>query len=269
MNKIINDELILSKDVLKILNKIRKTYGIKINQTKEDKAFCDKINEIINKFNETIDTVKNESKNNNILFEWQTEFMEMISSLQSEIQENSMRDKPKYIDFKAYNEKAYSKLNYLFRRKKIMNIDEAKQVYGNADYLHSKYVEFLDLINWLNDNNLNIICEKNLFSGYLNIGVETYNELFANANEDVRLVFKNIDEGFTTQQFGALISNDRKSLERIQKTETYGQEMRQTQTDVQITNNTMAISFDDVMKKREKIKVDLKTNRNIIDYKEE
>ena len=103
----------------------------------------------------------------------------------------------------------------------------------------------------------------------MNIGVETYNELFANANEDVRLVFKNIDEGFTTQQFGALISNDRKSLERIQKTETYGQEMRQTQTDVQITNNTMAISFDDVMKKREKIKVDLKTNRNIIDYKEE
>ena len=146
MNKIINDELILSKDALKILNKIRKAYEIKINQTKEDKAFCDKINETINKFNETINTVKNESKNNNILFEWQTEFMEMISSLQGEIQENSMRDKPKYIDFKAYNEKAYSKLNYLFRRKKIMNIDEAKQVYGNADYLHSKYVEFLDIL---------------------------------------------------------------------------------------------------------------------------
>ena len=105
--------------------------------------------------------------------------------------------------------------------------------------LSDKFEVFIELINWLNDNNIVIIPEKTLFSAFLGITVEIYNDLLANSkNEEVKNLFKNIDEYFTTQQFGALINNDRKSLERIQKLKSYGQEMMQTQPDVlKITNN--------------------------------
>ena len=107
---------------------------------------------------------------------------------------------------------------------------------------------FLDLINWLNDNGLSIIPEKTLFSAYLGISVDTYNFLLKNASDSrVRNLFLNIDEYFTTTQFGALISDDRKSLERIQKTEIYGQEMRQTQPDTLIQNNTANLSYSELM----------------------
>ena len=122
---------------------------------------------------------------------------------------------------------------------------------------------FLDLINWLNDNGLSIIPEKTLFSAYLGISIETYNDILKYASDnEVRNLFKSIDEYFTTNQFGALINNDRKSLERIQKTETYGQEMRQTQIDNMIVNNTMNLSYYELMQKLEKKKT------NILDYKE-
>ena len=132
------------------------------------------------------------------------------------------------------------------------------------EWLQNKCNIFLELINWLNDNKLSIIPEKTLFSAYLGISVDYYNDLLNNASDiKIRNLLKSIDEYFTTNQFGALISDDRKSLERIQKTKTYGQEMLQTQPDVLNVNTTNVLSLSDIKKQIESKK------KNIIDYKVE
>ena len=103
-----------------------------------------------------------------------------------------------------------------------------------------------------------------MFSAYLGISVDYYNDLLNNASDiKIRNLLKSIDEYFTTNQFGALISDDRKSLERIQKTKTYGQEMLQTQPDVLNVNTTNVLSLSDIKKQIESKK------KNIIDYKVE
>lgn len=199
---------------------------------------------------------------NDILYQYKSAFITIIDELEEEIEFNRSQDKPLKTDYKIYNEKAYSKLNYIFRKQDILTLSQAEIKYNDYQILNEKYNIFLELINWLNDNKLSIIPEKTLFSAFLGISVETYNDLLLNSkNEQVRLLLKNIDEYFTTNQFGALINNDRKALERIQKTKTYGQEMTQTQPDVVNLNQTNVLSYNDIMQKIQR------KNNNIIDYK--
>lgn len=199
---------------------------------------------------------------NDILYQYKSAFISIIDELEEEINFNKSQDKPLKTDYKIYNEKAYSKLNYIFRKQDILTLSQAEIKYNDYQILNEKYNIFLELINWLNDNKLSIIPEKTLFSAFLGISVETYNDLLLNSkNEQVRLLLKNIDEYFTTNQFGALINNDRKALERIQKTKTYGQEMTQTQPDVVNLNQTNVLSYNDIMQKIQR------KNNNIIDYK--
>lgn len=199
---------------------------------------------------------------NDILYQYKSAFISIIDELEEEIEFNRSQDKPLKTDYKIYNEKAYSKLNYIFRKQDILTLSQAEIKYNDYQILNEKYNIFLELINWLNDNKLSIIPEKTLFSAFLGISVETYNDLLLNSkNEQVRLLLKNIDEYFTTNQFGALINNDRKALERIQKTKTYGQEMTQTQPDVVNLNQTNVLSYNDIMQKIQR------KNNNIIDYK--
>lgn len=201
---------------------------------------------------------------NDILYQYKSAFISIIDELEEEINFNKSQDKPLKTDFKIFNERAYSKLNYIFRKQDTLTLSQAEIKYNDYQILNEKYNIFLELINWLNDNKLSIIPEKTLFSAFLGISVETYNDLLSNSkNEQVRLLLKNIDEYFTTNQFGALINNDRKALERIQKTKTYGQEMIQTQPDVVNLNQTNVLSYNDIMQKIQR------KNNNIIDYKEE
>ena len=73
----------------------------------------------------------------------------------------------------------------------------------------------------------------------------------------------NREQKLRVGQFGALINNDRKSIERIQKIETYGQEMRQTQPDNLIVHNNLNLSYNDIM-------LEVKKKRqNVIDYQGE
>lgn len=227
--------------------------------TLRDRETRDNIKNLYDEIDKHINNIKND-----ILYNYKSEFINIIYDLKYEIEFNRALDKPIKTDTKSYNERAYSKLNYLFRKQRILIDDEAKKLYEN-DYemLYEKYTLFLELINWLNDNGLSIIPEKTLFSAYLGISVETYNNMLKYASDiNVRNLFVSIDEYFTTNQFGALINNDRKSLERIQKTETYGQEMRQTQPDNLIVNNTTNLSYGDLMLKL------AKQRQNVIDYKE-
>ena len=205
--------------------------------------------------------VLNNLKNDDLYY-YKSEFLNIIYDLKEEIAFNKGLEKPLKTDIKPYNERAYSKLNYLFRKQKLLSEDEAKGLYdSNYELLFEKYVMFLELIEWLNDNGLSIIAEKTLFSAYLNISVDTYNNMLKYASDiEVRNLFISIDEYFTTNQFGALINNDRKSLERIQKIETYGQEMRQTQPDNMIVNNNLKLSYNDLMQEI------AKKRQNVIDY---
>lgn len=226
--------------------------------TIRDKETKENLEKLIEDIDKHLDNLKNDK-----MYEFKSQFVGIINDLNEEIAFNRSLDKPIKTDYKPFNERAYSKLNYLFRKQKLLSEDVAKDIYeNNYDMLFERYEMFLELINWLNDNSLAIIAEKTLFSAYLGISVDTYNDLLKNAsNIEVRNLFKNIDEYFTTNQFGALINNDRKSLERIQKTETYGQEMRQTQPDNLIINNKTQLSFSDLMQEIQKKK------QNIIDYK--
>lgn len=227
---------------------------------KDTKEQLEKLIELIDKY---ID------KTNDVLYQLKKPFLPIIDELKEEIEFNKNQLKPIKTDVKPYNEKVYSKLNYLFRKNGLLKEEEARVYYNNYDNLQKKYEIFLELINWLNDSGLGIIPEKTLFSAYLGISVEMYNDLLKNASDNnVRNLFKNIDEYFTTNQFGALINNDRKAIERIQKTETYGQEMRQTQPEnLNIINNNQ-LSFSDLLQEIENKKQQSSIDTNkIIDYK--
>lgn len=250
------------KDLNYFRNKIYSFLKIYNNEnilTIRDKETHENLKNLVEEIEIHINNLENDE-----MYELKCQFVNIINELKYEIEFNRSLDKPIKTDIKPYNEKAYSKLNYIFRKQKLLSDDEAKIVYENDyDKLFDKYQKFLELINWLNDNGLSIIGEKTLFSAYLNISVETYNNLLKYANNiEVRNLFISIDEYFTTNQFGALINNDRKSLERIQKTETYGQEMRQTQPDNMIVNNTLKFSYNDLMQEI------AKKRQNVIDYKE-
>lgn len=239
---------------LKSISKEISEYNMQTIRDRETKQKIDDLIEELEDFSLKI--------NGDLFYYYQSNLMNIINELEEEIKFNKSLEKPIKTDFKPYQEKAYSKLNYLFRKNQKLNKNEAFVKYENFKELSDKFEVFIELINWLNDNNIVIIPEKTLFSAFLGITVEIYNDLLANSkNEEVKNLFKNIDEYFTTQQFGALINNDRKSLERIQKLKSYGQEMMQTQPDVlKITNNNQVISFSDIMQKIES------KRRNIIDY---
>ena len=227
--------------------------------TIRDKETRDNLEKMINEIEKHINSVKND-----LLYNYKHYFIDLIETLNKEIEFNRNQIKPIRTDFRPYNEKAYSKLNYLFRKDNILSGEEIKNNCDDFEWLQNKCNIFLELINWLNDNKLSIIPEKTLFSAYLGISVDYYNELLNNASDvKIRNLLKSIDEYFTTNQFGALISDDRKSLERIQKTKTYGQEMLQTQPDVLNVNTTNVLSLSDIKKQIESKK------KNIIDYKVE
>ncbi len=227
--------------------------------TVRDKETRDNLEKMINEIEKHINSVKND-----LLYNYKHYFIDLIETLNKEIEFNRSQIKPIRTDFRPYNEKAYSKLNYLFRKDNILSGEEIKNNCDDFEWLQNKCNIFLELINWLNDNKLSIIPEKTLFSAYLGISVDYYNDLLNNASDiKIRNLLKSIDEYFTTNQFGALISDDRKSLERIQKTKTYGQEMLQTQPDVLNVNTTNVLSLSDIKKQIESKK------KNIIDYKVE
>ncbi len=227
--------------------------------TVRDKETRDNLEKMIIEIEKHISSVKND-----LLYNYKHYFIDLIETLNKEIEFNRSQIKPIRTDFRPYNEKAYSKLNYLFRKDNILSGEEIKNNCDDFEWLQNKCNIFLELINWLNDNKLSIIPEKTLFSAYLGISVDYYNELLSNASDiKIRNLLKSIDEYFTTNQFGALISDDRKSLERIQKTKTYGQEMLQTQPDVLNVNTTNVLSLSDIKKQIESKK------KNIIDYKVE
>ena len=227
--------------------------------TIRDKETRDNLEKMINQIEKHINSVKND-----LLYNYKHYFIDLIETLNQEIEFNRNQIKPIRTDFRPYNEKAYSKLNYLFRKDNILSGEEIKNNCDDFEWLQNKCNIFLELINWLNDNKLSIIPEKTLFSAYLGISVDYYNDLLNNASDvKIRNLLKSIDEYFTTNQFGALISDDRKSLERIQKTKTYGQEMLQTQPDVLNVNTTNVLSLSDIKKQIESKK------KNIIDYKVE
>lgn len=225
--------------------------------TIRDKETRDNLEKMIIEIEKHINSVKND-----LLYNYKHYFIDLIETLNKEIEFNRSQIKPIRTDFRPYNEKAYSKLNYLFRKDNILSGEEIKNNCDDFEWLQNKCNIFLELINWLNDNKLSIIPEKTLFSAYLGISVDYYNDLLNNASDiKIRNLLKSIDEYFTTNQFGALISDDRKSLERIQKTKTYGQEMLQTQPDVLNVNTTNVLSLSDIKKQIESKK------KNIIDYK--
>lgn len=227
--------------------------------TIRDKETRDNLEKMINEIEKHINSVKND-----LLYNYKHYFIDLIETLNQEIEFNRNQIKPIRTDFRPYNEKAYSKLNYLFRKDNILSGEEIKNNCDDFEWLQNKCNIFLELINWLNDNKLSIIPEKTLFSAYLGISVDYYNDLLNNASDvKIRNLLKSIDEYFTTNQFGALISDDRKSLERIQKTKTYGQEMLQTQPDVLNVNTNNVLSLSDIKKQIESKK------KNIIDYKVE
>ena len=247
------------EDFKKKLKSFLKQYDDDNIITIHDKETRDNLEKMINEIEKHINSVKND-----LLYNYKHYFIDLIETLNKEIEFNRSQIKPIRTDFRPYNEKAYSKLNYLFRKDNILSGEEIKNNCDDFEWLQNKCNIFLELINWLNDNKLSIIPEKTLFSAYLGISVDYYNELLNNASDiKLRNLLKSIDEYFTTNQFSALISDDRKSLERIQKTKTYGQEMLQTQPDVLNVNTTNVLSLSDIKKQIESKK------KNIIDYKVE
>ena len=187
---------------------------------------------------------------NDPLYHYKHYFIQSIRELNEEKEFCRNQIKPMKVSLRPFNEKVYFKLNYLFRKKEMLSEQEIEEQYSNnCENVRELYNIFIDLIDWLNTNGFSIVPEKTLFCAFLGISVDSYNDLLKNSSDyNTRNLFKNIDDYFTTSQFGSLIATDRSSLERIQKTEKYGQEMRQTQPDslTLVQNNTM--SYTDIMK---------------------
>ncbi len=231
----------MNEEEIKNINYFKKK--LKSLNVTHDVAIFEGIHKLLEEIEDHLTKLKKDD-----LYAYKVNFIPIIESLKDEIDFCRNQPKPQKVDTRNFNERAYSKLNYIFRKQGLLSDKETRLLYQEYDYLLNKYNLFLDLINWLNDNGLSIIPEKTLFSAYLGISVETYNDILKQStNSNVKNLFKSIDEYLTTNQFGALINDDRKALERIQKTETYGQEMRQTQPDTYIDNSTKLLSYTQLM----------------------
>lgn len=125
--------------------------------TVHDKETRDNLEKMINEIEKHINSVKND-----LLYNYKHYFIDLIETLNKEIEFNRSQIKPIRTDFRPYNEKAYSKLNYLFRKDNILSGEEIKNNCDDFEWLQNKCNIFLELINWLNDNKLSIIPEKNV-----------------------------------------------------------------------------------------------------------
>lgn len=243
-DKELQDIYVLQKKLKTTITKIQKTLNAEENSNK-----IETIVELLNKLYADVDKHIYNDKND-VLYHYKHYFLSIINELEEEKEFNRRQTKPIRTSVKPYNEKVYSKLNYLFRKKAMLTEEEIEEQYErDLENLNQKYNMFIDLIDWLNSNGFSIIPEKTLFCAFLGISVEKYNDMLKkSADSNVRNLFKNIDDYFTTSQFGGLIADSRQSLERIQKTEKYGQEMRQTQPDNLTLVQNNSISYADIMR---------------------
>lgn len=241
-DKDLQDVTFIQKKLERLITKYKKDY---MNQEVENKDQA--ILEMLEKMQSDVEKHIYNDKNDP-LYHYKHYFIEIIKELKEEKEFNRNQTKPIKLNLRPYNEKVYSKLNYLFRKKQLTSEEIEEQYARNTANVSEQYNLFIDLIEWLNDKGFSIVAEKTLFCAFLGISVDVYNDLLKNGNSEIRNLFKNIDDYFTTSQFGSLIATDRSTIMEIQKTEKYGQEMRQTQPDSLSVVQNNSLSYGDIMR---------------------
>lgn len=144
--------------------------------------------EIINETNMYI----NQLYSNELLL-YKTELINIAKEKENEIIANDVREKPKVLDFKPYYERATNKLISIANRKVPFTSEEAMNKYSDIDYLESKYKEFIELIEWCNNNGLSVIPDRIMFCSYMQITLDTYTNFLNSTDEKIQNIFKAIE----------------------------------------------------------------------------
>lgn len=112
-------------------------------------------------------------------------------------------EKPRKFDAKPFNEKILTKLNILFRKRIFISENEAELNCENYLYLENRYNTFLDLIDWINDNDFSLLVDRLLFCSFLHIKLEAYERFLVSSDENIRSIFLSIENMYISQKTNA------------------------------------------------------------------
>ena len=127
------------------------------------------------------------------ILQYKTELINIAKEKENEIIANDMREKPKVLDFKPYYERATNKLISIANRKVPFTSEEAMNKYSDIDYLERKYKDFIELIEWCNNNGFSVIPDRIMFCSYMQITLDTYTNFLNSADEKIQNIFKAIE----------------------------------------------------------------------------
>lgn len=226
--------------------------------------------EVINEANNYINQLYSSE-----LLIYKTELIDIIKEKENEELVNNMRPKPISIDYKQYYERATTKIISIANKKIPMIHEEATKKYSDVYLLESKYKDFIELIEWCNNNGLSIIPDRIMFCAFMQITLETYMQFLSSPNEKVQSIFKAIENYIISLRLNAgeigtrnstaiktNVSYDKvgHSLSPKDSGQTYNKNLIITNED--IFNKMRALGFDNNdFEKRKK-----ESNVDVIDY---
>lgn len=158
----------------------------------------------------------------------------------------------------SFSSRVYSKLDLYFRKNsEVFTDDEALDIYSNSYSIRNKFLEFIELIDEINQKGIPFVADKMMLCAYFGINVNIYENFLNSSNEKMQSQFQSIEEYFIANKMQSAEIGTRKNKAITDNLESkrYGHSIEKTQsTTINITNNKMEISSQAVMKKLEKTK---------------
>lgn len=245
-------------NIQKIVNEID-DYIITKNEKNDDIEFIETIK------NKLLD-INNNYENNELSY-YIDAVDPIIQQRQHEISVNNYRDRPIKLDLKEYVSKIVSKLNYLFRLEKTLNKEEAIELYSNIDYLEKKYRLFLELIDYINQEGINIIPDRILFCAYLRINTDQYLYFLNSPNIGIQNIFNSIEELIITSKMnaGELGTRNNTAIKVNLSYDKVGNSIKPN--DIPPIINNAILTSDDIVRKMVKNGYKISNSQNEIENK--
>ena len=187
---------------------------------------------------------------NEDIYYYARELDSIINERNRVVHENEARDKPVKLDLKTYIDRTISKLNCVFRSQKKLSKEEAEDLYNDYNYLNKKYLVFMDLIDYINDNGINIIPDRMLFCAYLGISTDQYQHFLGSIDENIKAIFNSIEEWIITSKMNSseIGTRNNQAIKVNLSYDKVGNGLRPNDN-APINFNTALVTNEDIMKK--------------------
>lgn len=195
-------------------------------------------------------TFVNKTDIDNLLYTFKAKMNFDLSTCENQTSKNKMA--------KSYRQKLFTKLNLIFRRQIILNVEEAIKFYSeNEETLNERVETFFDMIQFINDDlDMDFIPDRLFVCAYLRVSAETYetmlNDPRADISSNLRNQMKNLEEfviSMTTNGLEQGLVNGYAWKKMQLKAEYGGNEIKSVETQFNKNNSILMVTGDDVRKK--------------------